>query len=85
MSPKQRSQIDFLDDLCEKQHESQKPNVIGNDVRKSVDTPVTPLASNDVGITERNKSEYLGIQTLREKGDILKKEVVTKQVVSVHT
>ena len=49
-----------------------------------MDTPVTSLASDDVAITERDKSEYLQLQTLREEGDILKK-VETKEVVSVHT
>ena len=84
-SPKKRSQIDVHDDLCEKQLENQKHKEIGDDVRKSVDTQVTPLASDNVVIPEHDKSEYIGIQTLREKSDILKKEVVTKQVVSVHT
>lgn len=84
-SPKKRSQIDVHDDLYEKELESQKHKEIGDDVRKSVDTQVTPLASYNVVIPERDKSEYIGIQILREKSDILKKEVVTKPVVSVHT
>ena len=80
-SPKKRSQID---DLYEKQLESQKHKQTGDDVRKSVDNPITPLTSDDAGtITERDKSEYLQIQTLRKEGDILMKEVETKQVVSV--
>ena len=41
-SPKKRSQIE---DLYEKQLESQKYEQIGDDVRKSVDNPITPLAS----------------------------------------
>ena len=85
-SPIKRSQIDVHDDLYEKQLESQKHKEIGDDVRKSVDTPITPLASDDVGITERDKSEYLQIQTRREEVDTLKEEeVITKQMVSVCT
>lgn len=81
-SPEKRNQINVHD---EKELKSQKHKQIGDNVRKSVDIPIPPLASDDVGITEHDKSGYLLLQTLREEGDILKKEVETKQVVSVYT